>query len=153
MHTYPGTASHFTWSKIKALRTRMHTSRMRTVRSLTVSRSIGGGLPNRSPQMQTPGWMHSPDADPPGCRPPQMQTLLDADPQCRPLRYRPPGCRPPRMQSFPSIGQSPGCSPPPRFRPLLDADPPWCRSLPPVDRRNDTRLWKYYLAPNFVCGR
>ena len=24
---------------------------------------------------------------------------------------------------------------------------------PPVDRILDTRFWKYYLAPNFVCGR
>ena len=24
---------------------------------------------------------------------------------------------------------------------------------PPVDRILDTRYWKYYLAPNFVCGR
>ena len=24
---------------------------------------------------------------------------------------------------------------------------------PPMDRILDTRFWKYYLAPNFVCGR
>ena len=24
---------------------------------------------------------------------------------------------------------------------------------PPVDRRNDARLWKYYLAPDFICWR
>ena len=23
----------------------------------------------------------------------------------------------------------------------------------PMDRRNDTHLWKYHFAPNFVCGR
>ena len=27
------------------------------------------------------------------------------------------------------------------------------RQTPPVDRILDTRYWKYYLAPNFVCGR
>ena len=27
------------------------------------------------------------------------------------------------------------------------------RYSPPVNRILDTRFWKYYLAPNFVCGR
>ena len=27
------------------------------------------------------------------------------------------------------------------------------RQTPPVNRILDTRYWKYYLAPNFVCGR
>ena len=27
------------------------------------------------------------------------------------------------------------------------------RQIPPVNRILDTRYWKYYLAPNFVCGR
>ena len=27
------------------------------------------------------------------------------------------------------------------------------QTLPPVNRILDTRYWKYYLAPNFVCGR
>ena len=29
----------------------------------------------------------------------------------------------------------------------------WDSTHPPVDRILDTRFWKYYLAPNFVCGR
>ena len=76
---------------------RMHSSRMRTARSLTVSHSIQlRGLPNAPPrcgipQMQTPLDADPPDADPqmqtlpwmqtpPGCRPSWMQTPLDADP-------------------------------------------------------------------------
>ena len=58
----------------------MYSSRMRTVRLLTVSHSIpcilggGGGLPN--PSRCRPHWMQTLlDADPPGCRSP-----LDADP-------------------------------------------------------------------------
>ena len=27
-----------------------------------------------------------------------------------------------------------------------------CPGTPPVDRILDTRFWKYYLAPNFICG-
>ena len=78
----------------------MHSSRLRTARSLTVSRSIGGGrvggvLPNpprcRPPWMQTPLWMQTPT---------QMQTpLLDAVP--------PPGCRPPGCGS--PCGQTNTC--------------------------------------------
>ena len=43
-------------------KTRMHSSRMRTTRSLTISRSIQWGS------------AHPPDADPPGCRPPPLWT-------------------------------------------------------------------------------
>ena len=71
------------------MKKRMHSSRMHTTRSLTVSRSIGvegccGGLPNL-PWMQTPCMQIPQEADPPGCR--------------RPLRQIPwmqtPGGRPP----------------------------------------------------------
>ena len=31
--------------------------------------------------------------------------------------------------------------------------PAYTEADPPVNRILDTRLWKYYLAPNFVCGR
>ena len=78
----------------------MHSSRLRTARSLTVSRSIGGGggLGVFCPT--------HPDADPPGCRPPSG---------CRP----PPRCRPPSwMQSH-----LPDADP-------LDADPPVDRQTP-----------------------
>ena len=45
----------------------MHFSRMRTVRLLTVFCSARGGLPKPSP-----------DADPPGCRPPSGHVTCDA---------------------------------------------------------------------------
>ena len=76
--------------------TRMYSSRIRSVRLLTVSRSIPcilgeGGLPNPL------------DADPP------RRTPWSYDLWCT-------------LGSHPSCGQ------------------------------NDRRVWKYYLAPNFVCG-
>ena len=50
-------------------------------------------------------------------------------------------------------GGSPPGTPHPRSRhPAQDQAPPRSRH-PPVNRILDTRLWKYYLAPNFVCGR
>ena len=61
-------------------------------------------------------------------------------------RCRTPGCRLSWMQM--SQMQIPWMlTPPPPCR------SPWMKSPPHMDRRNDTRLWKYYLAPNFVCGR
>ena len=68
----------------------MHSSRLRTARSLTVSRSIGGGggLGVFCPT--------HPDADPPGCRPPSG---------CRP----PPRCRPPSWMQSPLPDADPPC--------------------------------------------
>ena len=121
------------------VKTRMHFSRMRTARLLTISCSARRG-----------GSAHPPDADPPldpilpGCRPPLHS--LDAEP---PL----PGCRPlldadphPWMQTPTPWMQNPppplpGCRPPHS----LDADPPpdadpfsGCRRLPP---QMQTHLW------------
>ena len=111
--------------------------RMRTARSLTVSRSIRKGCGGSVPPRCRPPWIQTPrcrrphgcgfpmDADlpnadlpgciSPGCRPPTwMQTPhLDADP--------PPGCRPPHLDAeLPPWMQSPlpGCR-----GPSLDADP------------------------------
>ena len=39
------------------------------------------------------------------------------------------------------------------WRPLPRTRHPPGPGTPPVDRILDTRFWKYYLAPNFVCGR
>ena len=59
--------------------------------------------------------------------------------------FIPVGCVPPTAVA---VG---GClhQAPPR------ADPPGTRhpQHPPIDRILDMRFWKYYLAPNFVCGR
>ena len=46
-------------------------------------------------------------------------------------------------------GTSPGAGTPQDQAPLLWYHPP----PSPVDRILDTCFWKYYLAPNFVCGR
>ena len=37
--------------------------------------------------------------------------------------------------------------------PLREEAPPQEEAPLPVNRILDTRLWKYYLAPNFLCGR
>ena len=49
------------------------------------------------------------------------------------------------------------CPPSPRMPPLPHTPPspcmtPLCHAHPPCEQ-NNRRLWKYYLAPNFVCGR
>ena len=68
--------------------TRMHSSRVRTARLLTISRSIPrGGLPN-------PPWMQTP---PPGCiaptgRPPWMHTPQSCDVWCMLGSQPPPTC-------------------------------------------------------------
>ena len=66
--------------------TRLHSSRMRTARSLTVSRSIQGG------------WFCPPSH---GCRPPWMRTPspLDADPHSSPSW----------MQTHPPVGRQTTC--------------------------------------------
>ena len=99
-----------------------------------VSHVFGGGLPNH------PGCRPSLEADPPGCRPSFRQTLW----------IQTPGGRSPSPDE-----DNPG------GRPSLDADPSSHVTIdacweanplprPPMDRRNDTRLWKYYLT---ACGR
>ena len=145
---------------------------MCTDRSLTVSCSIqwGRGVCPTLPGGRSHPWRQTPlDADPLGCRTPlDVDTPLDADPppdadipprrqtlswtQTHTLRMQnSPGCKPslPRMQT-----------PPPdrgRLPRSLEADfpprpTPW-RQIPPPCEQNDTRLWKYSLALNFVCGR
>ena len=70
-----------------------------------------------------------------------------------------PACWPYPVLSHVSWGSSAQFPPP-------EADPPWMQTplvmwlvmhagkpIRPMDRRNDTHLWKHYLAPNFICGR
>ena len=109
----------------------MHSSRMRTVRSLLYSGSLSGGLPKKEPPDKDPPWTETPShvtpwmQTPPGCGPPplmQSPLSLDADP---------PGCgTPPWMQA------SPGCGLPP--------------SPPPGGM---TGGCKNMAFANFVCGR
>ena len=62
--------------------TRMHSSRMHTAPSLTVSRNIWGEVCAAPLDADPPGCRPpSPRCRPPGCRPPsRMKTTLDADP-------------------------------------------------------------------------
>ena len=102
------------WTSVK---TRMHSSRMRTARLLTVSCIPGEGGSAQPTLDADLLWMQTP----PRCR----------SPRCRPSSgCRPPGCRPP-LDADPSLDADP---PPPGCRlPLdadpytMDADPPRCR--------------------------
>ena len=114
---------------IFTLSTRMHSSRMCTAHSS--SRHGGwvstppGKIPSNSPWVWA--WTRSPSTSPLGCGP-----ALD------PLNF-PLGC-----------GPGPD---PPQLPPWVWAwSPPSQDQAPSRDRILDTRLWKYYLAPNFVCG-
>ena len=57
----------------------MHSSRMRTARSLTVSHSIQWGVLPNPPWMQIPLDVDPLHAEPPGCRSPGCRPQLDAD--------------------------------------------------------------------------
>ena len=76
---------------------------------------------------------------PPG-QTPQLPPWMWAwrPPTARPLNF-PPGCGSGNLQG------------------MLGYHPPYCNACwdttPSVDRILDTCYWKYYLAPNFVCGR
>ena len=120
-----------------SLKTRMHSSRMRTTRSLTVSRRI---LCIPPATMHTPATMHAPRQP---CTPPGNHACP------------PQPCMPPCNHTCPpTTMHAPGnhaCPQQPRMPPSNHALPKLAR--PPVDRILDTCFWKYYLAPNFVCGR
>ena len=103
----------------------------------------------QAPLGQVPPWEQTrptpqDQAPPPGADTPQEQT--------------PPDQAPPQEQT--PLGADP-----PFCKVCWDSTPPCCKacwdttcnacwdSTAPVDRILDTRFWKYYLAPNFVCGR
>ena len=79
----------------------------------------------------------------------------------------PVGCVPPAavavpggLHQAPPWEQTPWDQAPPQTRhlswdqaPPPKQTPPRNQAPPPVNRILDTRLWKYYLTPNFVCGR
>ena len=119
--------------------TRLHSSRMHTARSLTVSPSMlcsggrlvrGGGLVQGGACLVrgVPAWSQGGAWSGGAC-------LVG-------------GCLPGPGGCLPGPG---GCLPGPGgggWYPSMH----WGK-LPPVDRILDTCFWKYYLAPNFVCGR
>ena len=125
--------------------TRMHSSRMCTACSLTVSRSICHAC---SPTMHAP-YMHTPYHAHHPCH------------ACSPATHAPLPCMPP-CDTCPPAMHSPAmhaplpCTPPTMHAPAkhaphhthtpLPCTPP-CHACPPVDRILDTRFWKYYLAP------
>ena len=70
----------------------------------------------------------------------------------------PVGCVPPAAVAVPGgLHQAPPRAGTPWSRPPWSRHPreqtPPGQAPPLVNRILDTRLWKYYLAPNFVCGR
>ena len=86
-----------------------------------------------------------PEPDPP--QPPTWVWAWTRSPLNFPL-----DCVPgPDPLNFP-LGCGPGDPPGPGTSPWGQASPQ-TRHPPPVDRILDTRFWKYYLPPNFVCGR
>ena len=99
-------------------KTRMHSSRTHTARSLTVSHSIPWG-----------------SAQPPGCRPPQDTDPLDADhPDADLHKHRPPSLQTtPWMQTTPWKQTPAGCRPPSGCKPPWSCDL-WCMlgSQPPM---------------------
>ena len=128
--------------------TRMHSSRMRTARSLPYGGSLSKGfLPNRDPP-----WTETPQTETPW-----TETLLNRDPLDRDR----PGQRPP--------GRRPPLDIDPLDRDLLDRDPPG--KVPPVREPSghvtcgacwdrDPPLWTEFLThscenitlPQLCCG-
>ena len=134
---------------VKTYFTRMHSSRMRTARSS--SRRGGGGSPHTPKQAppleQTP--LNFPLGCGPGPDPPQLPPWV--------LAWRPPQPDPPKLPPWVWA-----------WKPARHAGIPlpletcckacWdttCNaywdSTPP--EQNDRQVQKYYLAPNFICGR
>ena len=137
----------------KILQTRLHSSRMRTARMLTVSPSMlctGGctwsqgvsALGGSAPGGSAPGGMRVPGPGgsvPGGVCSGGVCLLLGGVCSW--------GC----TWSQRGVCSQGGC-----LLPVGDVCSQGVylpRHSPPVNRILDTRLWKYYLAPKFVCGR
>ena len=117
--------------------------------------SVQGGLPDRDTPRQRP---YS------GQRPPWTETALwtktpgQRSPGQRPLEGDLPGKNMGPLTEIPEGPWDQGTDTPFPERTWDQADRQKLTSyrdpLPlPVDRMTDTRLWKYYLAPMFLCGR
>ena len=133
-----------TWV-IKLELTRMHSSRMRTTRSLTISCSICHAHP---PAMHAP--FHA-------CHPPATHAPLPCTSPCHawcpchthPCHACPPATHAPPATYAPCHTHPPPCMPPlPCMPPALYAPLPCIP--PPVVRILYTRFWKYYLAPTLL---
>ena len=86
------------------------------------------------------------DPPPPGCGP--------GDPLARPLNFPPP---PPGVGLETPLETCKACwdtTPPRRPAARHAGIPPAMHAgIPPPCEQNDRQVQKYYLAPNFVCGR
>ena len=138
---------YFFKSKIPKL-TRMHSSRMRTARSLTVSRSIFHAQPPSPPCHATPVAMHASLATHAPCHtcPCHAPPTIHA-----PTTHAPLSCMPPPLPCMPPCYACPlPCMSPCHACPLPYMPSAMHASLPymppPMDRILDTRFWRYYLA-------
>ena len=125
----------FEWPLQKT--TRMHSSRMRTARSLSVSRSICCGT--HAPLPRTPPAMHPPATHAPHTPLPCTPAPLPRTPPshtCPPAMYTPVPCMPPAMQSSPQPCMPPAThAPQPCMPPATNAPQPCmppCHTCPPA---------------------
>ena len=78
-------------------------------------------------------------------------------PPCRPPPHMPPAMQAPHyacppLPCMPPLPWTPSpCTPPFATAPFTTHAPPLHYAWPPVDRRDDTRLWKYYLSATTVA--
>ena len=112
--------------QVKCFLTRMHSSRMRTGRTLTVFRKIGDP-PWKNWDPPPKNWRHT---HPPPPRQTDLQGMLG---------YPPSWDWPARHAGIPT-------------HPLLGLTCKACWDTPPPPPWTDTRLWKYYLGQNFVSA-
>ena len=113
-----------TWNMEAIIKdTRMHFSRMRTGRTLTVFRCL------------VPGG---------GCIPKESRNQKKIPPQ----KIGGSPLTPPQIEDPPEKLEPPWDQTPPRDWPARHAGIP----TPPPRGQNDTRLWKYYLGQNFVSA-
>ena len=108
-------------------RTRMHSSRMRTARSSSqVFSSVHAGIHPLGVGLETP-----------------LGVGLETHPGQTP--QLPPGCGPGNLQGL--LGYHPPAARHAGIPPAMHA------GIPHPHEQNDRQVQKYYLAPNFVCGR
>ena len=107
-----------------------------------------------TPQVQTPPWTRNPPREqtPPWPDPPQLPPWMWA---WRPLLWPDPPKLPPLGVGLETCKACWDTTTPPDLLQGMLGYHLQCMLgyQPPVDRILDTRFWKYYLAPDFVCGR
>ena len=139
---------------------RMHSSRMRIARSLTVSCCILHNPPGNHacPPLQPcmpPTTMHTPTTTSPHNHAhPPATTHAPGNHACPPATMHAP--QQPHMPPSNHAHPPQPCIPPSNHAhppATTHACPPHNHTPPPVDRILDTHFWKYYLAPNLFCGQ